>query len=1134
MNFLKKRKAWLIIFLLLVFLYAGFYLAKGFFLKELSKKLNQNFEISGLKLTTLPPRLIVYNLKLKSENPEFSADRLEIELPFFSIFKKEKPVTVQVEHPVFIYTSKKNKGKSAPASPLDLSIKLPFVIASGYVRNGSFSIDSAEGFYDLQQVSAFFGLNLSRLNLFLKSGQAKIRPFSSAESLEGELEAVITSRGRTINFNRVIIQGQNSAVRVEGKWLRQKNPQVDLKANFNLSTKLIMSSFDLPFEWEGKTSGEAFITNEGGHLKVKVDYVTKDFRFNQVYLGTAEGQVEVEKDRGGQVVAEIKNPPKPVEKVIINFGGGRVSGQISGFHLDSIMKYVSVPWPVASPAWGSFTLYNGLLDVSAEFRDRIGSQPVNGRQTFNGQVQLNYDLSSKELKIQAKELRTSFGQLDLKGQMEIGKLIDLNISGQVNDVKGAREFTEKILKTTFSFPEIRGAGRANIAIKGDYNHPDLNFEFSCSPAGFERINVTTARGEVSVKAGLVTGKAYVVDKNIQGEIDLKADQNTVDTKISLERGTVEAILSILGINFPLRGTASGNFNYLIFKNKSTVDGEFKANELFLVGAKIEKVEGQLIWDGESLSFPRLDFNLNGGRLSGRLALGLLNNGYDFDLKATQVNLKPFSESFSGLMDLNLKGKGIFGRSQPQGKFSIEGFGLYFLKAASSTGEYSLNFLNNNLSLDIKGELFPDHNNYEVKIAIPFDRDLISGEVKGQLNSLDFLLPWKGAAATVNFLLSFQGPVASLGLTGAIEIKGSVLPIPGFAHALTDFSGLAFINNRQVSIRSFQGFLGGGPVQGSGELNFGDQGLDKAEIQLEGKNMQLSVFERTREVADGNLRFIKQGPKTVFEGDLNLKEVVWKKEFWDKLSFSSQAYSSGSQKNWINDLNLNLRLRASDNVWVENSMGRIRARMDLIISGTVANPAITGEIDVLSGTVYFQDRDFNVIRGRLSFFNPLVIDPYLDLQGETYVKDYHVLFNLTGLVSNLKPEFSSSPPLPPEQIMSLLALGESYQERYSFDTIQMSTASLISYQLAKKSESLLSLDRFRLDPFILGSTSEITARLTVGKSISRNFSILYSTNLATQREEIVRLEWDLSGGFSLVAIRDELGRVSFDLRLRKRF
>jgi translocation and assembly module TamB len=69
---------------------------------------------------------------------------------------------------------------------------------------------------------------------------------------------------------------------------------------------------------------------------------------------------------------------------------------------------------------------------------------------------------------------------------------------------------------------------------------------------------------------------------------------------------------------------------------------------------------------------------------------------------------------------------------------------------------------------------------------------------------------------------------------------------------------------------------------------------------------------------------------------------------------------------------------------------------------------------------------------------------------------------------------------------------------------------------------------------MGSSSEMSARLTVGRQLSRNLSILYSTNLTTQREEIVRMEWEISRDFSLVAIRNEWGRISFDVKVRKRF
>ena len=63
---------------------------------------------------------------------------------------------------------------------------------------------------------------------------------------------------------------------------------------------------------------------------------------------------------------------------------------------------------------------------------------------------------------------------------------------------------------------------------------------------------------------------------------------------------------------------------------------------------------------------------------------------------------------------------------------------------------------------------------------------------------------------------------------------------------------------------------------------------------------------------------------------------------------------------------------------------------------------------------------------------------------------------------------------------------------------------------------------------------MAARLTVGKRISRNLFILYATNLATERKDIVKIEFELSRGWSLVAIRDEDGRIGFDVKIHRRF
>ena len=230
-----------------------------------------------------------------------------------------------------------------------------------------------------------------------------------------------------------------------------------------------------------------------------------------------------------------------------------------------------------------------------------------------------------------------------------------------------------------------------------------------------------------------------------------------------------------------------------------------------------------------------------------------------------------------------------------------------------------------------------------------------------------------------------------------------------------------------------------------------------------------------------------------------------------------------------------------NAVMENSLGNVSVRFDLSLTGNVNAPVLLGDIEILRGTLDFQDQDFRIVDGRVGFFNPANTEPYLEIKAEAYVKDYRVTLTLTGPPNRLRPEFSSSPPMPPEDILALLALGEAFQQTYTFNperSSTLSTASLLSFQIAdqakKRGQGLFTLDRFRVDPFVTGSSAEMTARLTLGKKLSKNVLLMYSTNLAAQRDEIYRLEWDVRPDVSFIGLRDEFGRISFSLRYRKRF
>jgi len=430
------------------------------------------------------------------------------------------------------------------------------------------------------------------------------------------------------------------------------------------------------------------------------------------------------------------------------------------------------------------------------------------------------------------------------------------------------------------------------------------------------------------------------------------------------------------------------------------------------------------------------------------------------------------------------------------------------------------------------------------LAVGRGQDSIQGEIEGEFTNMDLLLPWPGAQARINYKLGLKGPRLSPEINGVLDVQGRVLPFPRFAHAFRDFSGLVFIRNGDFSIRSIQGSFGGGEVTGSGSLRLGGQGVEGIDVRAEAQDMVLSLMERTAARTDGEIRLLKEENRFVLEGDFEVDRVIWRREFTEQFSFASSAYQQRRRRDeFFDDLTLNIRMRAADDAWIENTLGRLRNRFDLTVSGNIYNPVIFGDIEVIEGNVELQDRNFEVIQGRISFFNPAVIEPYINFQVETYIKDYRVTVKTEGLVNRdltgLNFDFTSSPPLPPEDVYALISLGASFQRTYRYEqSMGQGTASLLTFTLSEEAEKsarrLFSIDQFRIDPYIMGSSSEVTARLTVGKRLSRNMFIQYATNLATERKDIVRMEIEIARDLSLVGIRDENGRLSFDLKIHKRF
>ncbi|MCX6562900.1 MAG: translocation/assembly module TamB domain-containing protein [Candidatus Aminicenantes bacterium] len=1105
-------------------------------LRQIRASLGPSLNYARIRLTVIPPSVVIEDVRSVTSSPFFTADRITVRFSYGTLLRRDKSLRVLIEQPVLrVYESSPAGAKGT----LKQNISLPFTIENGIVRGAEIHYYGQGASLSARNVRAVFRGKKDAFVLRVESPENTVMLDVLRSPLEGKVTAWLEGKGPNLTFRKLNAEGSGFFIKARGVLSDLDDPQYEFQAGLAAPADLIAALFKLPFQWSGNARGEGRLVRKGRPAVFQADLASSDLAIHSIPLGRVEGTVAAG-GNGGRVDLTLQKGLDPRASVEITFGGGRVEGVVTGVHLDPIIREIKIPWPVKSPAWGGFSLEAKRLQARAEFRDEQ-MIPEPGRFPFKGLVDLTWD-GKTIVRFTSEKMESTFGTFGVEGDLDIGRTISILIKGDVSDVQQGREFTSLVLRQTFPIPEIRGRGRADIKILGDFRAPQVKADFALAPGGYGQFNAAAVSGTFELAKKEISGLFKIQDPDMRGDLRLFSRPGDLDIRIRADEASLEKVLPNVNIKIPLAGRSAGDIAITRKNDGLLVTGSFSASRLKLLGQDLSDVSGRLEWrDAEgALSFPEIQAGLYGGRIKGSARVGFKDRRFDLDLQAADLDLTSLYSGIQGRAAFDLKGRGDLDKDAAVGKFSLKDVHFASFEPLDASGDVELSYADNRLGLKLSGALDPGRNDFSLSLSFPPpDRSLLIN-IKGRLLNPDLILPWKGVQGEVSYLAEIKSAAAGLEVSGVVDFKGPLLPFPGIAQALTDYSGLVFIQNNRATLRSFQGRLGGGSVSGSGEIRFGNRGIELLDIQAEGKEVVLALLERTRALADGSLRLFKDDTRFSLTGDFLIKNLSWKRELSEKFIFSSSSYlEPKKEKGLFDDLALNIRLRADDNAVLENSMGRVQGRFDLTISGKAGAPVLLGDIEGLRGNVNFQDRSFRVLKARLSFFNPASVEPYIDFQGETFLKDYRVTFTLTGLVNRLRPEFASSPPLPPEDVLALLALGESFKRTYSYDTSsRLGTGSMLSFQLGeeaqKRAERLFSLDRFRIDPFVLGASSEMTARLTVGKKISRNIILLYSTNLTSQREEIVRLEWEFSESFSLVGMRDERGRISFDAKIRKRF
>ena len=166
-----------------------------------------------------------------------------------------------------------------------------------------------------------------------------------------------------------------------------------------------------------------------------------------------------------------------------------------------------------------------------------------------------------------------------------------------------------------------------------------------------------------------------------------------------------------------------------------------------------------------------------------------------------------------------------------------------------------------------------------------------------------------------------------------------------------------------------------------------------------------------------------------------------------------------------------------------------------------------------------------------------------MQMSTRVRDYDITVSLTGPPDRLKLQYHSEPPLPEADIVSLLALGRTREESaqqlgnsaFGGDASGAILSQALNATVSSRVQILFGGSRIKIDP--QGLSTETTTshgpQVTIEQQVTNQLTVTYSTNVPQSSQQIIQMEYNVSRNLSIVALRDQNGIVSFDVRIRQR-
>jgi translocation and assembly module TamB len=441
---------------------------------------------------------------------------------------------------------------------------------------------------------------------------------------------------------------------------------------------------------------------------------------------------------------------------------------------------------------------------------------------------------------------------------------------------------------------------------------------------------------------------------------------------------------------------------------------------------------------------------------------------------------------------------------------------------------------------------------KVSVEQPNPLDLrVNGQVDlAILHDLDRDFASSGTLATD---ATVRGSFGDPQIVGRVQFQNAAFSLADFPNGVSNANGAILFTKDRATIQSFSGETGGGKVELSGFAGYAG-GSIVYRLHARAEQVRVRYPEGVSTVANASLNLTGTRDQSMLSGTVTVLRTGFnpQSDFSSLITRSAEPVRTPSaQTGLLGGMSFGIEIDTAPDIQFQSSLTQdLQVDANLTLRGSPSNPALLGRIAITQGQVVFYGTKFNINSGSISFYNPLKVDPILDIDLETKANGIDVTLTVSGPLThpNLTPH--SDPPLQFSEIVALLATGEApssdptllaQQSTAPQSWQQMGASALLGQAIASpvagRLQRFFGVSRLRIDPTlpgVAGVENNPQARLTLEQQVTSAITFTYITNVTTSNPQVIRVEWALSKQWSVVALREENGVFGLDFYLKKRF